>query len=228
FHPSLVPHRIQGVWARRSGTWCRGSAENRSVDPDDVNLLQEIWAAIGGAPEQLGPVAVSGPRTVLPAITDVTGLAAATVAAAGLAAATTLAVRRGSAVPVGAVDGRAASAAFASERLLAPRGWTMPPAWAPVAGDYQAADGWIRLHTNYSYHRAAVARVLGDAEDRDSVAARVARGPAVDLESAVVAAGGAAAVMHDRDEWVATEAGAAAAAEPVARIEVTPEAASTA
>src|SRR5690606_9625911 len=36
------------------------------------------------------------------------------------------------------------------------------------------------------------------------------------------------AVMHDRDEWVATEAGAAAAAEPVARIEVTPEAASTA
>ena len=198
------------------------------MDPDDVNLLQEIWTAIGGAPEQLGPVAVSGPRTVLPAITDVTGLAAATVAAAGLAAATTLAVRRGSAVPVVAVDRRAASAAFASERLLAPHGWTLPPAWDPVAGDYQAADGWIRLHTNYSYHRAAVARVLGDAEDRDSVAARVARWPAVDLESAVVAAGGAAAVMHDRDEWVATEAGAAAAAEPVARIEVTPEAASTA
>src|SRR5690606_32167533 len=128
FHPSLVPHRIQGARAYGRGTWCRGSAENRSVDPDDVNLLQEIWTAIGGAPEQLGPVAVSGPRTVLPAITDVTGLAAATVAAAGLAAATTLAVRRGSAVPVVAVDRRGASAAVASGARLAPHGGAPPPA----------------------------------------------------------------------------------------------------
>lgn len=223
FHPSLVPHPNQDARADGAHVTTR-PPENESVEPDDANLLQEVWRTIGGAPDQLSPVAVGGPRTVLPAAFDVTGLAAATVAAAGLAAATTVAVRRGSAVPAVAVDRRAAAAAFASERLLAPQGWTLPPPWDPVAGDYRAADGWIRLHTNYPYHRAAVARVLGGAEDRESVATQVARWPAVELESAVVAAGGAAAVMYDRDHWVSTEAGAAAAAEPLARIEVIPEA----
>jgi hypothetical protein len=50
----------------------------------------------------------------------------------------------------------------------------LPELWDPIAGNYRAEDGWIRLHTNYPYHRAAVERVLG-ADDRAAVAAAALR-----------------------------------------------------
>ena len=65
------------------------------------------------------------------------------------------------------VDSRQACAAFAAEGLFTPVGWERPDIWDPIAGNYQARDGWIRLHTNYAYHRAAVERLLG-AADRES------------------------------------------------------------
>jgi hypothetical protein len=111
------------------------------------------------------------------------------------------------------VDSRAACAAFAAEALFTPVGWERPEAWDPIAGNYQAQDGWIRLHTNYAYHRTAVERVLS-ADDKESVAAAVRDWKAVDLESAVVGAGGCAAVMHTREEWLASPPGTATAAAP--------------
>lgn len=53
-------------------------------------------------------------------------------------------------------DSRAACAAFAAETLFTPVGWSLPDVWDPIAGNYRARDGWIRLHTNYAGHRAAV------------------------------------------------------------------------
>src|SRR6185436_8896428 len=91
--------------------------------------------------------------------------AAGAVGAASLPVAELAAARRGSIdaadVPPVTVGRREAAAAFAGEALLTPLGWELPPPWDPVAGDYRAADGWVRLHTNYAHHRAAALEALG-------------------------------------------------------------------
>jgi len=176
-------------------------------------LAAQVWELAGGAADAARRLTASGPRTFLPAGFDVTGLATATVGAATLAAAEYHAARNSSGVPAARVDSRAACAAFAAEALFTPVGWSLPDIWDPVAGNYRARDGWLRLHTNYAYHRAAVARVL-KADDRDAVRAAVSEWKAADLEAAVVAAGGCAAVMYDRDEWLASAPGAATAHAP--------------
>jgi crotonobetainyl-CoA:carnitine CoA-transferase CaiB-like acyl-CoA transferase len=84
---------------------------------------------------------------------------------------------------------------------LRPDGWKLPSAWDPVAGDYRAADGWIRLHTNAPHHRNAALGVLGCGADRAAVANAVRDFNKTELEEAVVVAGGAAATMHSLDEW---------------------------
>jgi hypothetical protein len=174
-------------------------------------LAAQVWALAGGPPEVPARLTVSGPRTFLPSAFDVTGLATASVAAATLAAAEYHAARNESPVAAVRVDSRAACAAFAAEGLFTPVGWSLPDIWDPIAGNYQARDGWIRLHTNYASHRAAVTGLL-KADDRDSVQAAVGQWKAADLEAAVVAAGGCAAAMHDRDGWLASAPGAASAA----------------
>jgi crotonobetainyl-CoA:carnitine CoA-transferase CaiB-like acyl-CoA transferase len=185
---------------------------------DDFNdVISRLWDATGTEePAELlpGAVATSGPRVVLPAAFDVTGLATGAVAVATLAAAQLLAVRRGGALPGVAVDSRGACAVFAAEGLFAPIGWERPPLWDPIAGNYRTADGWIRLHTNYANHRAAVERVLGT-QDRGATQAAVADRRAEDIERAIVEAGGAAAVMHHRSGWLSSAAGAATADIPL-------------
>jgi hypothetical protein len=91
----------------------------------------------------------------------------------------------------------------------------VPSPWDPIAGDYRAADGWIRLHTNAPHHRAAVLRVLGVAGERDAVGDAVDRWSGVELEGAIVAEGGCAAVLHDPGEWAVHPQGVAVAREPL-------------
>ena len=181
------------------------------------DIAARVWDEVGGPAELTDALTAAGPRAVLPSQFDVTGLATASVAAATLAAAEFLAVRNdGRTLPV-TVDSRQACAAFAAEGLFTPLGWERPDIWDPIAGNYQARDGWIRLHTNYAYHRAAVERLLG-AANRESVQAAVAEWRAVDLETAVVEAGGCAAAMRTREDWLAGPAGAATADAPLAAV----------
>ena len=185
-------------------------------------LTERIWRNVGGGDGLMAAVSYTGPEQVLPAVFDVTSLAAATVGGATLAAAELLATRRAEAIRPVRVDRRASSAAFLSEVLFTPEGWQRPAVWDPIAGDYPARDGWIRLHTNYRSHRAAVEHVIGPVIDRDTAAGAVALWSADELQDAVVAAGGAAAAMHDRPEWLASRAGAATAGEPISRVAVRP------
>jgi crotonobetainyl-CoA:carnitine CoA-transferase CaiB-like acyl-CoA transferase len=198
------------------------------------DALPAVWELLDGHPALLDRVTTTGPRTVLPSVFDVTGIASATVAAALLAVAELAAARGGAigrpdAVPEVRLDRRAAAAAFRSEALLAPSGWELPPAWDPIAGDYRAADGWIRLHTNYAHHRAAALRALGIPDDgdvpggdggggraglRDVVTVAAATLPAAEIEDRVVAEGGCAAAMHTLGEWAAHPHGRIALAEP--------------
>lgn len=108
---------------------------------------------------------------------------------------------------------RLASLWFADS--LKPVGWRAPEAWDVIAGDYQSADGWIRLHTNLAHHRLAALTVLDCAAERDAVAAAVLRWPGDELEAAVVAEGGCAAAMRSMQSWSNHPQGAALQAEPL-------------
>ncbi|GAA3661570.1 CoA transferase [Microbacterium marinilacus] len=150
----------------------------------------------------------------LPSVFPVTELATASVAAAGLAVADLVAAM-GQPPPRVEVDRRLASFWFGSS--IRPQGWELPPAWDAIAGDYLAADGWIRLHINAVAHRRAALAVLGVAADRERVAAAVSTWPADELEAAVVAAGGCAAAMRSAERWEASEPGRSVAGEPLIR-----------
>jgi hypothetical protein len=182
-------------------------------------LTGEIWEAAGGSPGSLAVVAVPAPaQTLLPSTFDVDRLARASLAVAGLAAAEYWSVRCAQPIRRVVVDPRAAAAAFVQERLLRPEGWDLPEPWDELAGDYPALDGWIRLHTNYEHHRSAALTVLGVPDDRDRVGEAVAGWKRVELERAIVDAGGCAAAMHSRTAWLAGAEGGATEHEPPARI----------
>ncbi|WP_370339411.1 CoA transferase [Parvularcula marina] len=111
------------------------------------------------------------------------------------------------------VDRRLASLWFGFS--IHPQGWELPPIWDPMAGDYEASDGWIRLHTNLPHHRQAALRVLGTEPTRESTAPAVREWQKDALETAIVAQGGVAAAMHSRAEWQTHPQGMAVAAEPL-------------
>ncbi len=98
---------------------------------------------------------------------------------------------------------------------LRPQGWKLPSSWDAIAGDYRAAGGWIRLHTNAPHHRDAALGVLGCAPDREAVAAAVKDLAKDALEEAVVTAGGAAAAMRSLADWANHPQGRAIEAEPL-------------
>lgn len=183
-------------------------------DDDDHAWIARLWRDVGGDGAQ-PPLELSGRRDVLPSVFAVTTLATASIALATLAAADLLAARSGTEPRRVHVDRAHAALAFRRELHATPVGWEMPPLWDPIAGDYAARDGWIRLHTNYAHHRDAVLRVLGGAAERDAVAAAVARRERDALEQDVVDAGGCAAAMRDLAAWRAHPQGRAVAAEPL-------------
>jgi CoA-transferase family III len=190
--------------------------------PVTRGLVEHLWVGLGGAPERAGEVVLDGDGAA-PSPFAASDLAQASVAVAGLALAELRAIATAEAGGQSPTDGgdwpevrversRASAWFVASYR---PSGWQVPPTWDAVAGDYRAADGWIRLHTNAPHHRAAALGVLGVPAERAAVTAAVAGWKADDLESAIVGAGGAAAAMRSTAEWAVHPQGAAVAAEPV-------------
>lgn len=183
--------------------------------------LAALWRHLGGDVGLIDAVEVTGPEVVLGSRFAVTDLSVSTIGAALLALSELSA--RGKAARLVSVDARSAAAAFRSEALFQPIGWQRPPAWDPIAGDYRAKSGFIRLHTNYTHHRDAVLSVLGVRADRDAVAAAVAGWEAPELEAAVAAASGCAAALRSREEWLATEHGQATSEEPPVALSETAE-----
>ncbi len=158
-------------------------------------------------------VTITGTGT-LPAAFDVSGFAVAAMAQAATAIAR-LARHHGGAAPEISIDRDLASLWFGLS--FTPDGWELPPVWDAIAGDYKCADGWIRLHTNAPHHRAAALKVLGlgVGADRATVAAVVEQWHGEELEDAVVAARGCAAVMRSQEQWREHPQGSAVAAEPL-------------
>ncbi|MBV8043905.1 CoA transferase [Pluralibacter sp.] len=112
-----------------------------------------------------------------------------------------------------AIDRRLAS--FWFQGSVTPLNHPTPSLWDPLTGDYQTADGWIRLHTNAAHHRQSVASVLGKHAEKSTLAPLVRQWRAEALEQAVVDAGGCAAAMRTNAQWQTHPQGASVIQEPL-------------
>ncbi|HEY6495910.1 MAG TPA: CoA transferase [Trebonia sp.] len=184
-----------------------------------------LWAALGGteatgAQPNGGEVAGAGVRfsgrRALPSRFAVTDFAAATLAAVGAAVAEL----------VGSADG--GHPAVEVDKELATEwckptartvGWT-PPGASTFTGAYRTRDGrWIRFQMNYARQRAGTLAALGldsaAAADRQAVARAVSQRDGAELEEAVAAGTGAAALCRTAAEWAEHPQGRAVATEPL-------------
>ncbi|MFC4945574.1 CoA transferase [Pseudonocardia sp. GCM10023141] len=157
------------------------------------DLLRAVWDALGGDPAALSRLTVTGSSPTLRSAFPVTDVGTAVIGASLLAATD---------APV-AIDTGAAAVALRSERYLRRDGRSPGSAFAPLSAFHRTADGWIRLHANYDWHRAAALSALGCSREQDAPAAIAERG-AVELETAVHAAGGVAAAVRTEQQWRAT------------------------
>jgi hypothetical protein len=151
--------------------------------------LADAWQALGGAPGEVDRLVVTGPPRVLSSAFAVTAAGVAAVGASLLAA---------TAGPVG-LDTRALAVALRSERWVLRDGRAPGTPFDPLSTFHRTADGWLRLHANYPWHRAAALRVLGCAGP--DVPAAVAERPGEELEDALHAAGGIGAVVRTAARW---------------------------
>ncbi|MCW1247122.1 CoA transferase [Pseudomonas sp. SAICEU22] len=180
------------------------------------DLLTSMQTAIG---LPTTPIPFTG-EGALPSAFAVTELASASIGVAGQAVAALIHQQTGR-LPTLEVDQRLASFWFSTS--LRPIGWSVPPMWDAVAGDYATADGWIRLHTNAPHHRQAAETVLGACADRADMASKVIRWNKAELEQAVVDAGGCAAQMRSWQAWQAHPQGMAVNAEPLVHLDDIPD-----
>jgi hypothetical protein len=104
--------------------------------------------------------------------------------------------------------------AVRSERHFEIDGVASSMGFAPLSRFWRTADGWIRTHANYSWHRDALLQALATHDhDPDSVGEAIRSRGALELEDAVVAAGGVAGALRRIDEWRQHPQGAAVEAE---------------
>ncbi len=184
-------------------------------------MLAQAWAALAADADPRLPAGlevfwVSGTPGRLPSRLPVEDAAIACTGAALLAAAALHAQRggdcgsRGS--PTAQLDRAHLAAAFRSEAYLRIDGKQAGAGFAPLSRFWRAADGWVRTHGNYPWHRSALLQALGCADDPDSVAAAIAELGARDAEDMVTGAGGVAAAVRGEDAWRAEPPGQAVAA----------------
>ncbi len=185
---------------------------------DDEPFPADLRDGLAGLPDGggLDPVARSGPRRWWAGPLDVEGLAVGSVRLA-LTAAQALGRLRGW---VGALStsGDLVGSSFDSIRQLRVDG-RQPEGFAPLSGYYPTRDGWVRLHGNYPHHAAAIEATVGTA-DPDGVAERLRERGAEEVEAAIRAAGGAAAMCRSPGQWRDTPMAAAVAGEPWIRYDV--------
>jgi crotonobetainyl-CoA:carnitine CoA-transferase CaiB-like acyl-CoA transferase len=164
-------------------------------------ILSNLWTSVGGDLAALEAVTLTGEEPQLPSSFRVAAAAQASIAAAGLAAMQIWQLRSGQAQHV-SVDMRHAIVECRSERYLRVDGKPPPPAWDAIAGIYKTHDQrFVRLHTNFPHHRAAVCKVLNCVPEREQVQAALMQWDGEAFETAAYAAGGVVAMMRSHAQW---------------------------
>ena len=196
-------------------------------------LLEQAWEAVSGGTVLPAEITVTGPPSdELPSTLPVADAALACTGAALLAAAALSGHTRSV-----ALDARQVAAAVRSEGYLRVDGEHIGLGFAPLSRFWATADGWVRTHGNYPWHRRALLTALAipatpadssgtDGADHDGadgdgaaavdvVAAAMAELPALEAERRVVAAGGVAAALRTPEQWLAHPHGQLVAQQPL-------------
>src|SRR5664280_1382505 len=179
-------------------------------------LLRVAWSALNGDASLVDLVQVKGndagllPSTfaVLPAM--VAAVSASTVAASVLDAAR----RSGKPEPV-LIDAGHVAAAARSERYARVEGSPEVNSFAPLSRFWRTADGWLRLHANYAWHKERALRVLGCQDRPEAVEEAIASWSAADLEEALAMAGAVGSAVRSWSQWQAHPQGRAVSALPL-------------
>src|SRR3989440_2972374 len=183
------------------------------------DALRTILPIAGWPEEQARAVEITGGADpVLPTPFRIGAAGAAALAATGLAAADLWELRTGRRQDV-AVDLRQAVASLRSGHYLQVNGTKVRGDRNPVMGMYPAKNGrWSYIHANFPNHRAAALKVLGCEENHDAVRKAVAGRDALELEEAIIAAGGAGGMVRSMAEWAQHPQAAAIASLPLMEI----------
>jgi CoA-transferase family III len=205
-----------GYWDASPGD---GSPMVVVVTPEtDVTnrLLRVAWAALGGDASLLDLVEVRGiDAGLLPSTFAVLPAMVAAVTASTLAASVLDASRRaGSPAPV-LIDAKHVAAAARSERYARVEGSPEAVSFAPLSRFWRTADGWLRLHANYAWHKERALRVLGCQDRPEAVEEAVASWPGADLEEALAMAGAVGYAVRSQSQWQAHPQGRAVSALPL-------------
>ena len=155
---------------------------------------------------------------ILPTPFRIGETAAASLAAVGLAVSDLWKLRTGRSQQVG-VDVRRATASLRSSKYMLMDGKSIAAERHPLMGVYPAKNGrWSYLHCNFPNHRNVALSVLGVEEDNDAVRKAVSKWDALELEEAIIAAGGAGGMVRSMDEWAQHPQAAAVASLPLLEI----------
>jgi crotonobetainyl-CoA:carnitine CoA-transferase CaiB-like acyl-CoA transferase len=183
------------------------------------DILSDLWRLAGGEPAALDAVTLTGAEPQLPSSFRVGAAAQASIAASGLAAAEIWKARSGEPQQL-AVDMVHAVVECRSERYLHLDGKPPPPTWDPTAGVYKTRGGrFVRLHTNFPHHRAAICKVLNCEPEREKIQTALMQWDGEAFETAAYAAGGVVSLMRSYEEWSALPQARALAELPAFTIE---------
>jgi len=187
----------------------------------EQDLIGQAWTAVssgdsGARLDQPAGLRLTGAAGSLPSHFAVEEVAIGSVAAALLAAAA-LARQRGGRAGTVSLDRGHVSVAVRSERFFRVQGRPAGVGFAPLSRFWRVADGWVRTHANYPWHRHALLRAMGVPEgaDAEALAPVLAAFPMEEIEERVFGAGGIATAVRTLDAWLAHPQGRALAAEPL-------------
>jgi crotonobetainyl-CoA:carnitine CoA-transferase CaiB-like acyl-CoA transferase len=183
-----------------------------------AQALAGLWQLAGLPDEALRLATLTGSDPVFPSSFAVGTAAQATIAAAALAA-----------CEFGHTRGVARQQVSVAMEHAAVEctGWfsidaRVPDLWDPFSGLYRCADGWVRVHANFTHHRAGALRLLGldpTQTSRGDAEAAMLLWRAIDFENAAANAGLVATALRSFEQWDVTPQGRAVAQQPLLRIE---------
>lgn len=184
-------------------------------------LMRQAWATLGGEPELLDLVQLTGqPVGLLPSTLAALPAMTAAVAVSTLAAGVLDRSRGSSSWAPVVVDVEHVAVVARSERYARVEGVAEVDLFAPLSRFFPTADGWVRLHANYPWHRQRALSVLGCA-DRPQDVERAVRGWSGEaLEDALAAAGALGYAVRDAQVWRIHPQGRAVAALPLLQTRV--------
>jgi len=185
----------------------------------DTAALQTILPIAGWSKDRVNEVKITGNfDPLLPTSFKIAETASAALAAVGLAVVDLWELRTGRRQEI-SIDTGHATASLRSTKYLRLDGAEVRTERNDVMGMYSARDGrWSYLHCNFPNHRAAAMKVLNVPEERSAVAKAVSNWDALELEEAIIAAGGAGGMVRSAAEWAQHPQGRAIASLPLMEI----------